>query len=205
MADVLERAWPKYVRNGTYLAEQMVDVSPGRGSTTNPMLRGVFITQKKTIKDSDFNKEGEKGGGLTTTLPSKEKLEERLKQPKNEWKIDDESPNIEVLDKRAVTILMTSKKIADMREGHGAVALTFGGPRYILGAGGKKGRGLRTGIPTDGMGGSAKRKPGPLGRVMHVLSHFGRQHEREDAFALQNLLLNFLIEGRDMMKYRRKR
>lgn len=198
LADVLERAWPGYVSNGTYLPEQMVDVSPAPGSTTHPLLRGVFVSQKKTIKS---NKDKGDGGDMTTGI-DEETIEERLKPPKNEWKVDDESPNIMVLDKKAVTILMTSKKISDMRQGQGAVALTFGGPRFIPGTG-KKGKGLTTGVPTEGMGGA--RKPGPLGRVLHVLSHFGRQHEREDAFALQNLLLNFLIEGREFKRFRRPR
>lgn len=32
------------------------------------------------------------------------------------------------------------------------------------------------------------------GRVLHVLSHFGKQQDRYGEFALQNLLLNFLLE-----------
>lgn len=185
------------VKNGSYLKEQFVDVYPARGATTHPLMRGVFVTKKKTIERGDVGK----GGGMTG-LPPKEKLEERLKQPKNEWKIDDESPNMEVLNKRAVTVLMASKKIADMREGHGALAITFGGSRFIPGTGGK--RGPRTGIPVDGRGTKAGAGGAPMGRVLHVLSHFGRQQTKEDAFALQNLLLNFLIEGRDFMPYRRK-
>jgi hypothetical protein len=30
-----------------------------------------------------------------------------------------------------------------------------------------------------------------------VLSHFGRQESQQDEFALQNLLLNFLLEARE--------
>jgi len=113
----------------------------------------------------------------------------------------------------AVTVLLESKNISDMRSGQGAVAITFGGPSYIPGTGiskkGGKDGGLQTGVPVNSSGidkkGRAKKKPGPHGRVMHVLSHFGRQQEQEDAFALQNLLINFLIEGRDMMKHRKPR
>ena len=39
---------------------------------------------------------------------------------------------------------------------------------------------------------SAERLPG--GRVMHVLSHFGKQQSVADELALRNLLVNFLLE-----------
>jgi hypothetical protein len=35
------------------------------------------------------------------------------------------------------------------------------------------------------------------GRVVCVLSHFAKQRDKEDGFILQNLLINFLIEGKD--------
>lgn len=35
------------------------------------------------------------------------------------------------------------------------------------------------------------------GRVIHVLSHFGKQDSQDDEFALQNLMLNFLIEANE--------
>ena len=31
----------------------------------------------------------------------------------------------------------------------------------------------------------------------HVLSHFGKQNSEDDEFALQNLMLNFLIEANE--------
>ena len=209
MADVLERAWPAYAKNGTYLAEQMVDVYPPRGSATHPLLRGVFVTKKKTIVQK---KVSEKKGDMTTGVDvDEETLDERLTQPKNEWKVDDESPNIVIVNNKVVTILLESKKVSDMRGGNGAVAFTFGGPKYIPGTGTtrKKGKkGLTTGVPVDGRTidkkGRSRAVPGPMGRVLHVLSHFGRQQTQEDCFALQNMLLNFLIEGREMMKHRKK-
>ncbi len=33
------------------------------------------------------------------------------------------------------------------------------------------------------------------GAVLHVLSHFGKQKTQDDEFALQNLLLNFILEA----------
>ncbi len=40
------------------------------------------------------------------------------------------------------------------------------------------------------------------GKVVCVLSHFSKQRSNDDGFALQNLLLNFLIEARDRLKMR---
>ena len=37
-------------------------------------------------------------------------------------------------------------------------------------------------------------KPG--GRVLHVMSHFGKQQgSKDDTFVLQNLILNFIMES----------
>ena len=33
------------------------------------------------------------------------------------------------------------------------------------------------------------------GRVLYVLSHFGKQAATSDEYALQNLLINFLVEA----------
>ncbi len=44
--------------------------------------------------------------------------------------------------------------------------------------------------------GKGEASGGLKGRVIHVLSHFARQHSKEDSFVLQNLALNFLLESR---------
>jgi hypothetical protein len=94
-----------------------------------------------------------------------------------EWKIDDESPDIKILKKDAVTVLIMSPKIADKSRPEGAVAVTWGvSGENIVSTGSNK---------TSYSGG---------GRVLHVMSHFGKQKSKIDEFALQNLILNFLIE-----------
>jgi hypothetical protein len=35
------------------------------------------------------------------------------------------------------------------------------------------------------------------GRVLYVLSHFGKQVSAQDEYSLQNLLINFLIEANE--------
>ena len=200
LVDILPRAWPQLVGPGPYLPEAEVDVAPARGSTTHPMLRGVFVSAKKIIKETDIGKKHEggiKGGPKTESEDIRKKIEETVKKPDNKWKVDDESPYIEVKNKSKVTILMTSKKVRELSSGHGTVALTFGGP-YGYGKGEGVSRKTRTQLRDKGeQGGLGKHVPGVIkGRVLHVLSHFARQHAKEDEFALQNLALNFLLEAK---------
>lgn len=202
LTDILARAWPELVVPGSYLPEEEVDVAPAQGATTHPMLRGVFVSAKKIIREIDIGKQPKRDAkdSHTTEVPESviKKIKENVKKPDNKWKVDDESPYIEVKDRRKVTVLMTSQKVAELTDGHGTVALTFGGP-YAYGKGERR-RGRRTRTQVD-KGGSIRklgpRIPGVMkGRVLHVLSHFARQHAKEDEFALQNLALNFLLEAR---------
>jgi hypothetical protein len=200
LVDILERAWPKLVGPGSYLPEGEVDVAPASGSTTHPMLRGVFVDGKKMIKEEDLGGKPEeggiKGGPKTSSEDIRKKIKAAVKKPDNKWKVDDESPYIEVKDKKKVTILMSSKKVRELSDGHGTVALTFGGS-YSYGKGEGLRRGGRTTARDPSRGGRGKWVPGVIkGRVLHVLSHFARQHAKEDEFALQNLALNFLMEAK---------
>jgi hypothetical protein len=200
LTDILARAWPQLVGPGSYLPEGEVDVGPARGSTMHPMLRGVFVDAKKTIKETDLGeqpKDGLKEGPVTVSEDVRKKIEESVKKPDNKWKVDDESPYIEVKNKQQVTVLMSSKKVGDLASGNDTVALTFGGP-YGYGKGENVSRKDRTQLRDgEGEGSLGKRIPGVIkGRVLHVLSHFARQHAKEDEFALQNLALNFLLEAK---------
>lgn len=92
-------------------------------------------------------------------------LDTVLKTPEHFWTIDDESPAIKVVNPKAVTVLLRSQRLIEEAEGSEAVAITFQ-PR------GPKG-----------------------GTVLHVLSHFGKQESQVDEYAMQNLLLNFLLDA----------
>ncbi|TET38440.1 MAG: hypothetical protein E3J72_02820 [Planctomycetota bacterium] len=173
-------------------------------------MRGVFVTEKKIIREKEPSanpggavaRPGEKteeeegkitGKGIikrgaqprTSSDPGPQ-LEEILKKLVHKWHVDDESPNIHVVDKKKVTTLMSSKDVAKEREGQGAVAITFGGMSYRASSGGR----YRTG------GRIIKGQGVPLGRVLHVLSHLGKQNCNDDEFALRNFVINFLIEAR---------
>ena len=50
-----------------------------------------------------------------------------------------------------------------------------------------------------------RRKMKRGGRVVHVLSHFGKQQSQDDEYALQNLLLNFLIEANERQQKMKRR
>lgn len=98
------------------------------------------------------------------------------------WKIDRETRCIKVVDPKRVVTLMTSPDLDRKAERHDAVAVTF--------AVGDDGAGaVATGVFQQ----EQARMTG--GRVLYVLSHFGKQESRDDEYTLQNLLLNFLMEA----------
>lgn len=96
------------------------------------------------------------------------------------WKVDNESPAIAILNP-AVTVLMVSPGVGAMSKGNDAVAVTFG---YGANLDPKNATGLQQDLAK--MAG---------GRVLHVLSHFGKQKSQNDEYTLQNLLLNFFFEA----------
>ncbi|HVY60245.1 MAG TPA: hypothetical protein VHF22_01275 [Planctomycetota bacterium] len=169
-----ETSWSKFVKGGKMMKQRTVPCAPARGHTSHPLLRGVFIDP--SLKPTEEPAGGEGGGGdggdggtVLRAPPMPQKIERT-------WTIDDDSPYIEVVDRQRVTTLMESEVLA--KEGNGAVAITF------LPAGGGEAA-AAAGHPEKLVG----------GRVLHVLSHFGKQQNREDEFALQSLLLNFLMEA----------
>lgn len=119
-----------------------------------------------------------------STQPRGTGLEETFEEIKHQWQIDNESPKIKVLDDKEVVTLLVSPELGSLD----AVAICF--------ASGKGGEiEIGTGrIP------SAKNLKG--GRVMHVLSHFGKQKSEKDEYSIQNLLVNFLIEATERFGYK---
>lgn len=149
--------------------DQTVKIIPAPGALLHPYLKYVFEAPP-SINDSDEGIRGEtrsvKPGDFRTDA---------------EWKIDNDSPDIKVLKKDAVTVLIVSPKLRktkqDKVENEGAVAVTWGySPQGVV-ITGNKAQGYQGG-----------------GRVLHVMSHFGKQRSKLDEFALQNLILNFLME-----------
>jgi hypothetical protein len=181
--DVLVRAWPKsFVGPGKNLPEDTVDTVPARGRTSHSLLRGMFVDPPKAAPANDPGA-GDVGGGTVTRDPGGA-TQETPKVERN-WKIDKDSPAIKILG-NGVTVLMTSDKLRKLSGGDDSVAVTF----LPLGEG-PESVGSGAGTQERGKGSAARRG----GRVLHVLSHFGKQSSSEDEYALQNLLLNFLLEA----------
>ena len=177
LSELHAKAWPKLVGVGKYLKEQEVDTFPARGATSHPYMRGVFRNPAPPVPQG-----GAGEGGTVVDPPSYGGSESGNN---HSWKVDNESPAVKVNDRRSVRVLLTSKKLAAEANGNDAVAITF------LPVGSKSGGRRRATT-----GGAGDKAPDPnAGRVLHVMSHFGKQNSQDDEFALQNLLINFLIEA----------
>ena len=176
IVEVLGLLWPKHVRSGTYeagkggeivhnprlirgvdesgaiLSAFQAPLVPRRGSASHPLLRGVW--------------------------QHPDRLSTRMNE--HRWRIDDESPAIEVVGKDVI-VLLESPWLVTLADGHAAVAVTF-----------RPGSKVR--LPESGKatGEAALLKSG---RVLHALGHFGRQDADEDGAALEHMLLNFLLEA----------
>jgi hypothetical protein len=218
IVEVVEVAWPGEVTsqktasaNGQQEAtvlvrEATVAITPGRGMTSHPLMRGVFARPRPPANQDDQDEIDAEGGTRVRDMGD----DNPAAPPSFEWKIDDESPSIHVTG-REVTVLMESDELAQIASGDEAVAVTFragnGQPwrrdwgddevqRPVTGGGSSgRGGGSRRGSRTRGGSGEwAERVPG--GRVLHVMSHFGKQQaSRRDTFVLQNLILNFIMES----------
>ncbi|MFH1230745.1 MAG: hypothetical protein V1709_04530 [Planctomycetota bacterium] len=176
--EIIERAFKGIIVHSSYLPGKTVPILPAPGATLHPYLKYVFeAPPSDTPPVSSTGKSSE-----TRSV----KPEETTYRVNAEWKIDADSPDIKVLKKDMVTVLIVSPKLSNAKsKDEGAVVVTWGfSDKSIVLTDGKK---------------SASYTPG--GRVLHVMSHFGKQKSKLDEFALQNLLLNFLTE----LSERRKR
>jgi hypothetical protein len=104
----------------------------------------------------------------------------------HKWKIDKETRTIKVKDAQKVVTLLTSPDLEKYAQGDDAVAVTFGVDPAAKG---------KPATPTGEISQDRKKMTG--GRVLYVLSHFGKQNSQEDEYALQNLLVNFLVEANE--------
>ncbi|MFC1706254.1 hypothetical protein ACFL59_05435 [Planctomycetota bacterium] len=191
--ELLEKAWPaliasypKYTADPQnpqpkkYLPEMTIDVVPGRGETSNPMMRGIW--QKESKQQSG---DGESGGGTVSREPPPPPEPDDL-LGKHKWVIDEDSPAIVAKDRTTVRVLMASPQLKDhqMSKGNDGVVVTF----FPAAQSAKK----RSGDPAGRYLGRERLNGG---RVLHVISHFGRQVSQEDEFAMQRLLVNFILEA----------
>ena len=169
--EVVERAFKGVITHTKYLPGRTVQIVPAPGATLHPYLKYVFEAPPSSNAPA-MSLPPEGASGETQSIkPGEFRLDA-------EWKIDEDSPDIKVLKKDIVTVLIMSPKLVNAKtKDEGAVAVTWGVSGQNI-------------VST----GSSKASYAGGGRVLHVMSHFGKQHSKVDEFALQNLLLNFLIE-----------
>lgn len=185
LAEILERAWPDLVRAGEYLKGIDAPVTPAVGAGSQEIVRRVF------------------SGGTRRV-----------------WKIPEDTASIRIVDPARVGALIVSEAIGGLsspRDDDDAAILecgTCGVKTRAPSSSAHPGCGgtwtpwvppPKPRAPAAGDDAAAATFAAGDGRVMHVLARFGSQNSQEDEFALQTLLLNYLIEatGRNPDKQRR--
>jgi hypothetical protein len=181
LKELTGKAWKDFVEAGPDMTpEREVDYSPAPGQADTSLLRGVLVQP------------GAHGGSMTAPRSSR-------------WKIDNLSPSIRVVDPARVQVLLTSQELRGVANGNGAVAVAFSPDTVPPGTTPppveEPRRGPRTGGGRRGEATPVRRN----GLVVHVLSHFGKQHDEQDEFTLQNLLVNFLLEAQERHRERAAR
>lgn len=186
-----QEAVRNWVAQGGYLftsdwgiVDLLEDAFPGyvKKAGEIPPQMNVDILPKKGSTGHPYLKEvfikiKSEGGGGKSASQIEEKIDHR-------WEIDALSYTIGY-DPSKVIVLCESPELLGTTKDN-AVAVTFG---YGDSGGGK---------PAVATGGVYEELPKMKGgKVLHILSHFGKQKNAQDDYALQNMLLNFLIEAKD--------
>jgi hypothetical protein len=183
LIDVTSVLWPDKVETlggavPPMLDEATVKLVPVKGSTTHPLMRGVWQKPRKAAPDK---KEDE---GKT-----KERVESPAEPLKHTWKVDNLSAAIKIVDPQNVIPLLESEELAKAKNGTAAVAVTFRVGTWNPGPK-KQATGPGASPRTAEFSSYARG-----GRVLHTISHFGHQSSEDDGQALQNLLINFMLEA----------
>ena len=185
LIDVTGVLWPDKIStlNGAAVPpmtdELTVKLTPAKGSTTHPLMRGVW--QKPRAVDQGKKEEGEN---------TREKKESPAEPLKHKWKVDNMSAAIKIVDTQSVIPLLESEELGKAKNGSAVVAATF-----------RAGTWNPTGPKKQATGPGASPKTAEFsslakgGRVLQTVSHFGHQSSEDDGQALQNLLINFMLEA----------
>ncbi len=161
---------------------------PAKGKTSHPLMRGVWENPKKTSEPAK-PEPGAAPGGTVSRENSPAKPLEHM------WDVDDESPAIDIKDAESVIPLLEAPDLVKIGDGFSqVVAITFRTgkakptpKKQATGPGGDGGT-------VKGTGEWATNSAG--GRVLHTMSHFGKQGGgTEDGQCLFNLIINFLLEA----------
>ncbi len=181
LEELLSKAWPKFVGVGNFLKESTVEVRPGRGAGSHPYLKGVF-TPLGRAESNPFEIE-EEAVPKEYDIPESAEDNEEEGGPRTRVVGRDDASD----DKITIEPLRRHWKIDD--DSPGIAIQNRRAVQLLLASDGVKAGGSRavalTFQPRGRRGGA----------VLHVLSHFGKQRSQDDEFALQNMLLNFMLEA----------
>ncbi|MFH0888230.1 MAG: hypothetical protein V1871_03380 [Planctomycetota bacterium] len=175
--EIIERAFKGTIVHTKYLPGETVPIYAAPGTTLHPYLKYVFELPPSNNPEPAPETKG-KGSETRSVKP-----EETTYRVNVEWKIDEDSPDLKILKKDIVTALIVSPKLSSEKAQDGYVAVTWGFSNN-----------KEKIVTTSGDGKTSPYSYASGGRVLHVVSHFGKQKSKLDEFALQNLLLNFLTE-----------
>lgn len=177
LKDILEPCFRGYVRQAGMTAEieERYAIYPERGTQANALMKDVFLATALEYED----KAPPSGGtGL-------EEIRRKFSKKKKEfiWTLDPAQYLCEI-DPARVEVLCVAPGLAKYGASKSAVAVTF------FPAQAKLNKVVAFGAVDD-----TTRQVG--GRVLYTIGHLVRQKDpKDDAYALQKLLINFLIEAR---------
>ena len=191
LVELLEIGFSRYVRSGSPLEGAEVSIHPERGMTAHPMLRGVFVApvdldalrrERWAGYDDDEDDEEDDEYDPTVEDDPGDVDRERGKTAVGDGEAaiepsEIEDPDIRLIehrwkiDKESPSLSIQSKKVQVLVESEQ----------------------LRQ---TCGEGAVAITFPVGRGRVLHVLSHFGKQSSSDNEATIENILVNFLLQVR---------
>jgi len=191
LVELLEIGFSRYVRSGSPLEGAEVSIHPERGMTAHPMLRGVFVApvdldalrrERWAGYDDDEDDEEDDEYDPTVEDDPGDVDRERGKTAVGDGEAaiepsEIEDPDIRLIehrwkiDKESPSLSIQSKKVQVLVESEQ----------------------LRE---TCGEGAVAITFPVGRGRVLHVLSHFGKQSSSDNEATIENILVNFLLQVR---------
>ncbi|MGE4620478.1 MAG: hypothetical protein AAEJ04_11785 [Planctomycetota bacterium] len=187
LVEILEIGFSSFVRSGSALEGADVGIRPERGMTAHPMLRGVFVPpvdlsalRRRYYEDEDDDEdEGEYdpaieddpgdidlGRGKTAVGAGEEGMLEEIGDP--DIRLVEHRWKI---DKESPALDIQSKKVQVLIDSEDLEQAC-------------------------GEGAVAVTFPVKRGRVVHVLSHFGKQSSSDNEATIENLLVNFLLQVR---------
>ena len=197
---MLESAFPKFVTRGQKIRDPSgggysVRIKPARGASSHPYLRGVFVAP---VNLDDLDEFGE--DSFYEDEQAREEAEDELREGYDPTVEDDPAddvddsqtgidPEVELEDPDdpEVKLDIVNHKWTIDDESH-AIHLKSKKVRVLISSTQLKKK--------TGDGAVAITFAYGKGRVMHVLSHFGKQESTQDTATIENLLVNWLMEIR---------